>query len=193
MSFHKGPSNQKCLDFDFHESYNLQIFSCRPSSGSSSRSGSSDWDSMDELENYTLKTFRRPLRPAAAHKKSQFKFRKSENSSTEIDNSVNENANKDTEQKELHPDIVVQDAADTHKETVVKEKSKNGSASVISPMSASSPSMSSVYLRKHRDQIQEIRQPTGFDSSLAAQVVARAQNFGKKFNFLQKEEVFGSD
>ena len=147
---------------------------------------------MDELENYTLKTFQRPLRPAA-HKKSLFKSRKSENSSTEIDNSAKEKANKDTEQRELHPDMVAQDAADTQKETVVKEKSKNGSASVISPMSATSPSMSSVYLRKHRDQIQEIRQPAGFDSSLAAQVVARAQNFGKKFNFLQKEEVFGSD
>ena len=110
--------------------------------------------------------------------------------------------NKVTEERELHTDISAQDA-DTHKETVVKEKSKNGSASVISPRSATlpsissasatSPSMSSVYVRKHRDEISEIRQPTGFDSSLAAQVVARAQNFGKKFNFLQKEEVFGSD
>ena len=97
---------------------------------------------MDELENFTLKTFRRPLRPAA-QKKATFKSRRSEIS-------VNE-------------------------------------------QTAESSSHASVYRLKHREQINEIRQPSGFDALLASQVVARAQNFGKRFNFLQKEEVFGSE
>jgi hypothetical protein len=140
---------------------------------------------MDELENYTLKTFQRPLRPAA-HKKSQFKSRKSENSSTETENYTKGKENGDTKEREIHTEDV-----GVHKETNVKEKSlKNGSGASGTSIKST---MSSVYREKHGDQIQEIRQPTGFDSSLAAQVVARAQNFGKKFNFLQKEEVFGSD
>jgi hypothetical protein len=66
------------------------------------------------------------------------------------------------------------------------DKAENGASSRV-------PSHSSVYRQKHREQINEVRQPVGFDASLASQVVARAQKFGKKFNFLQKEEVFGSD
>ena len=156
--------------------YQALIFSVRSSSGSSSGSGSSDWGSMDELENYTLKTFQRPLRPAA-HKMSQFKYRKSEHSSIEVDSNAKEMANRDVEENSVLD----------RKAQRQKEQSKNGNASSMTS------SMTSVYRQKHRDQIEEIRQPIGFDSSLASQVVARAQNFGKKFNFLQKEEVFGSD
>ena len=154
----------------------------------SSSSGSSDWGSMDELENYTLKTFRRPLRPAAMashHRKSQFKSRKSENSSTETEK-VSKECTAETKKvpNESSPKVPSDYEANNH--GTATAKATNG-------LDRLGATFSSVYRQKHQDQIREISQPTGFDSSLAKQVVARAQNFGKKFNFLQKEEVFGSD
>lgn len=173
----------------------------------SSSSGSSDWGSMDELENYTLKSYRRPLRPAA-QRKANFKARKSENSSTETGKvpKEKEKVSKENEKVPQENGKVPQveerngelgNGGDSTLESVNRQKHRNKIQESGDAGDANSASQSftnaSVYRQKHREQIQEIRQPTGFDSSLAAQVVARAQNFGKKFNFLQKEEVFGSD
>ena len=149
---------------------------------------------MDELENFTLKSYRRPLRPAAL-RKSNFKARKSENSSIESKKVPEENGKIPEKNEEEGRNSDLQNGGDApvyrqkHQDQI--QELGDGSDAVLASQSLSNTS--SVYRQKHRDQIQEIRQPTGFDSSLAAQVVARAQNFGKKFNFLQKEEVFGSD
>jgi len=48
-------------------------------------------------------------------------------------------------------------------------------------------------LLENQDDINEVRQPSGFESFLASQVVAKAQELSKKFNFMPKEETFGSD
>ena len=157
---------------------------------------------MDELENFTLKTFKRPLRPAAL-RKATFRSRRSENSSTESEkvlerskkvpkNGHEAEAACDTNgaSKEIH-DKVDLDSSYTDSYSVLDgdfKVTKNGELS-----SSQFPAKSSVYRQKHREQINEVRQPAGFDASLASQVVTRAQKFGKKFNFLQKEEVFGSD
>jgi hypothetical protein len=154
----------------------------------SSSSGSSDWGSMDELENYTLKTFRRPLRPAAVashHRKSQFKARKSENSSTETEK-VSKECSTETEK------VVGENLSKVPSDNEANNQ-RTATVKVTNGLDRVGATLSSVYRQKHQDQIREVSQPTGFDSSLAKQVVARAQNFGKKFNFLQKEEVFGSD
>jgi hypothetical protein len=155
---------------------------------------------MDELENYTLKSYRRPLRPAA-QRKANFKARKSESSSTER-GKVPKEKEKVPQENGKVPQVEERNGelgngGDPTLESVNRQKHRSKIQESGDAGDANSASQSftnaSVYRQKHREQIQEIRQPTGFDSSLAAQVVARAQNFGKKFNFLQKEEVFGSD
>jgi len=163
---------------------------CRHSSSSSE---SSDWGSMDELENFTLKTFRRPLRPAA-QRKATFKSRKSENSSTETEKG---HKNVEKSSKNGHAEHQERRKGKTAPENGHDGASQNcpreEKAFENKAQTAEPSSHASVYRQKHREKLSEIRQPSGFDALLASQVVARAQNFGKRFNFLQKEEVFGSD
>ena len=128
-----------------------------------------------------MKTFRRPLRPAA-QKKATFKSRRSENSSTETEK-VHKNGEKVSKNGPENGHSEQQNGINEEKMPKIS----------VNEQTAESSSHASVYRLKHREQINEIRQPSGFDALLASQVVARAQNFGKRFNFLQKEEVFGSE
>ena len=155
---------------------------------------------MDELENFTLRTFRRPLRPAAL-RKATFRSRKSDNSSTESEK-VLESSKKVP--KNGHGAAAAGDTNGASKDIHTADLNNTNHSDNLPVLNAGFkvpengesskfPANSSVYRQKHREPINEVRQPAGFDASLASQVVARAQKFGKKFNFLQKEEVFGSD
>jgi len=99
---------------------------------------------------------------ASHHRKYQFKSRKSENSSTETEKVAKE-CTKETEKvhNESSPKVPSDNEANNH--GTATTKAANG-------LDRLGATFSSVYRQKHQDQIREISQPTGFDSSLAKQV-----------------------
>ena len=143
------------LSFDYNE------LSVRDGDDDSDEASSSDWGSADELDHHVLKTFRRPLRPAAKV-----------NATTS--NGLDKNSPRKGKKK-----VRRTRSKETPKVTAEANSTNCGNSTYLEKQK-----------REQKGLISLPKNPFGFDSALATQVASKAKLF-TGFTKKKTEEVFG--
>ena len=182
---------------------------------------STEWGSADELDHHVLKTYRRPLRPAAnitptddisisekncdtnfvpkqpkivdtSTSKEKRKAKRHRNQSSISIERRSENVQSKTSQSALH-DSISNSVKDSYTDENCEQSDKKLYNSILETATQS------VYLARKKKEngtgslkISLPRNPIGFDSLLASQVAQKARNFTSGLSSKSKtEEVFG--